>query len=64
MFLQRNEIFYPLTAVSGYAGGKSSTADYETVSSGSIGHAEAVQVTLTSSCLEQRRTSTTDAFDL
>lgn len=33
-----------LKAVSGYAGGKSSTADYETVSSGSTGHAEAVQV--------------------
>lgn len=33
-----------LNAVSGYAGGKSSTADYETVSSGSSGHAEAVQV--------------------
>lgn len=33
-----------LNAVSGYAGGKSSTADYEAVSSGSSGHAEAVQV--------------------
>jgi peptide-methionine (S)-S-oxide reductase len=33
-----------LNAVSGYAGGKSSTADYESVSSGSSGHAEAVQV--------------------
>jgi len=33
-----------LNAVSGYAGGNSSTADYETVSSGSTGHAEAVQV--------------------
>ena len=33
-----------LNAVSGYAGGKSPTADYETVSSGSSGHAEAVQV--------------------
>ncbi len=33
-----------LNAVSGYAGGKASTADYETVSSGSSGHAEAVQV--------------------
>ena len=33
-----------LSAVSGYAGGKSATADYETVSSGSSGHAEAVQV--------------------
>jgi peptide-methionine (S)-S-oxide reductase len=33
-----------LNAVSGYAGGKSSTANYETVSSGSSGHAEAVQV--------------------
>ena len=34
-----------LNAVSGYAGGQSSQADYETVSSGSTGHAEAVQVT-------------------
>jgi peptide-methionine (S)-S-oxide reductase len=33
-----------LNAVSGYAGGKSSTADYQSVSSGSSGHAEAVQV--------------------
>jgi peptide-methionine (S)-S-oxide reductase len=33
-----------LNAVSGYAGGKSSTADYETVSGGSSGHAESVQV--------------------
>jgi peptide-methionine (S)-S-oxide reductase len=33
-----------LNAVSGYAGGKSSTADYETVSGGSTGHAESVQV--------------------
>ena len=33
-----------LNAVSGYAGGKSSTADYESVSSGGTGHAEAVQV--------------------
>ena len=33
-----------LNAVSGYAGGKSSTADYETVSGGNTGHAEAVQV--------------------
>ena len=33
-----------LSAVSGYAGGKSSTANYETVSRGSSGHAEAVQV--------------------
>ncbi len=33
-----------LDAVSGYAGGKSSTADYRSVSSGSTGHAEAVQV--------------------
>jgi peptide-methionine (S)-S-oxide reductase len=33
-----------LNAVSGYVGGKSSTADYETVSGGNTGHAEAVQV--------------------
>jgi peptide-methionine (S)-S-oxide reductase len=31
--------------VSGYAGGAASTADYETVSSGSTGHAESVQIT-------------------
>ena len=31
-------------AVSGYAGGSASTADYETVSSGRTGHAESVQV--------------------
>ncbi len=33
------------SAVSGYAGGDKSTAVYETVSSGSTGHAEAVRVT-------------------
>ena len=33
------------SAVSGYAGGKSGTAQYETVSSGSTGHAESVKVT-------------------
>lgn len=32
-------------AVSGYAGGNAKTADYETVSSGSTGHAESVEVT-------------------
>jgi peptide-methionine (S)-S-oxide reductase len=32
-------------AVSGYAGGKAGTAQYDTVSSGSTGHAESVQVT-------------------
>jgi peptide-methionine (S)-S-oxide reductase len=32
-------------AVSGYAGGKKSTAHYEVVSSGTTGHAESVQVT-------------------
>jgi peptide-methionine (S)-S-oxide reductase len=34
-----------LNAVSGYAGGNATQADYETVSSGNTGHAEAVQVT-------------------
>ncbi|MBV9355927.1 MAG: peptide-methionine (S)-S-oxide reductase MsrA [Chloroflexi bacterium] len=33
------------SAVSGYAGGSQATADYETVSSGSTGHAESVQIT-------------------
>jgi len=32
-------------AVAGYAGGAKSTAQYETVSSGSTGHAESVQIT-------------------
>ena len=32
-------------AVSGYSGGKKETAEYETVSGGSTGHAESVQVT-------------------
>ena len=32
-------------AVSGYAGGDARTAEYETVSSGSTGHAESVQIT-------------------
>ncbi|NMK45966.1 peptide-methionine (S)-S-oxide reductase MsrA [Achromobacter sp. Bel] len=32
-------------AVSGYAGGKASTANYDTVSSGRTGHAEAVEIT-------------------
>lgn len=31
--------------VSGYSGGEASTADYETVSSGSTGHAETVKIT-------------------
>lgn len=31
--------------VSGYSGGSASTADYETVSSGTTGHAEAVKIT-------------------
>jgi peptide-methionine (S)-S-oxide reductase len=33
------------SAVSGYAGGEASTAQYETVSSGETGHAESVRVT-------------------
>ena len=33
------------SAVSGYAGGEKSTAQYETVGSGTTGHAESVQVT-------------------
>lgn len=33
-----------VSAVSGYAGGTRSTADYRTVSSGSTGHAESVQI--------------------
>ncbi len=33
-----------ISATSGYAGGKASTADYETVSSGTTGHAESVKV--------------------
>jgi peptide-methionine (S)-S-oxide reductase len=32
-------------AVSGYAGGSQATADYETVSTGTTGHAESVQIT-------------------
>jgi len=32
-------------AVSGYAGGKADTADYETVSGGQSGHAESVEIT-------------------
>jgi peptide-methionine (S)-S-oxide reductase len=34
-----------LSAVSGYAGGDKATAHYETVGSGSTGHAESVQIT-------------------
>ena len=33
------------SAVSGYAGGKKDTAEYETVSTGTTGHAEAVKIT-------------------
>jgi peptide-methionine (S)-S-oxide reductase len=33
-----------VTATSGYAGGKAATADYETVSTGTTGHAESVKV--------------------
>jgi len=32
-------------AIAGYAGGDRSTAQYETVSSGTTGHAESVKVT-------------------
>jgi peptide-methionine (S)-S-oxide reductase len=34
-----------ISAVSGYAGGKQDTAHYETVSTGSTGHAESVRIT-------------------
>ena len=34
-----------VNAVSGYAGGNKSTADYSTVSTGSTGHAESVEIT-------------------
>lgn len=34
-----------LDVVSGYAGGKAATADYETVSTGTTGHAESVRIT-------------------
>ena len=34
-----------INAVSGYAGGNRSTAQYETVSNGASGHAESVQIT-------------------
>src|SRR6202011_2748038 len=33
-----------VNAVSGYAGGSKATADYNTVSTGSTGHAESVQI--------------------
>ena len=33
------------SAVSGYAGGQASTANYDTVSGGRSGHAEAVEIT-------------------
>ncbi|MDU6835295.1 MAG: peptide-methionine (S)-S-oxide reductase, partial [Bradyrhizobium sp.] len=33
-----------VSAVSGYAGGTKATADYRTVSSGTTGHAESVQI--------------------
>ena len=33
-------------AVSGYAGGSRATAEYETVSTGTTGHAESVQITV------------------
>ncbi|MGH9640808.1 MAG: peptide-methionine (S)-S-oxide reductase MsrA [Terriglobales bacterium] len=34
-----------ISATSGYSGGSSSTAEYETVSTGDTGHAESVQIT-------------------
>jgi len=44
-----------MTVVSGYAGGVASTAQYPTVSTGTTGHAESVEVTYDPSLISYRR---------
>jgi peptide-methionine (S)-S-oxide reductase len=44
-----------LDAVSGYAGGSKETANYEAVSSGTTGHAEAVQIAYDPSRIDYRK---------